>query len=84
MRHLVRRIFRGHGARAPRRGSETSRHAITRRGARGAMRDCAAEIRSPLPEGIVDVDRRHTGGRGATLETRERRFHRFRVRDKDF
>ena len=43
-----------------------------------------AKIRPPLPEVVVDVDRRHAGRRRATLETREWRGHRFRLRDEGF
>jgi len=46
------------------------------------MRDGSATIRPPLPEVIVDVDRRRAGGCGAALETREWRGHRFRLLDK--
>ena len=35
------------------------------------MRDGLTKIRPPLPEVVVDVDRRHAGCRGPTLETRE-------------
>src|SRR5687767_11607194 len=63
---------------------QTPGHAVAWRGARGAMRDGSTKIGPPLPEVVVDVDRWHAGGRGAALETRERRGHRFRLLDKGF
>ena len=40
------------------------------------------KVRPPLPEVVVDVDRRHAGFRGSALERRQPQGHRLRLADE--
>ena len=48
------------------------------------MGDGASEIRPPPAEIVIDIYRRYAGCRRPTLETRQRRGHRFRLADEGF